>query len=303
VNAPKESRMRGPRRNVLRLVLPLVVCGLCVPLVGCASKPTPTPAGGATSSKAEKAPKDAEALALSAVIGAGDAQAKAVPASAHRGPVEVNFANIRLDLTPKGTGPVDDGKGVAQDTKKGVGPVSVAAKGPPTPKLAPRPGPAPVIRERVVSAISYATEAEAEEDALAQARDVVEQKLLALDPPVRHKPSISEVKAEFIRKDSRTVRQPDADEKEKEVLAGYGMSDNRVFVEYDVEVTAEQVRELRSQERVAAGMRVLGVVVAVALAGFLFLRADEWTKGYLTHWLALGAALLAGGAAAVLIFV
>jgi hypothetical protein len=68
-------------------------------------------------------------------------------------------------------------------------------------------------------------------------------------------------------------------------------------------VTAEQVRELRSQERVASGMRVLGIVVAVALAGFLFLRADEWTKGYLTHWLALGAALLAGGAAALLIFV
>ena len=45
------------------------------------------------------------------------------------------------------------------------------------------------------------------------------------------------------------------------------------------------------------------LVIAFALAGFLFLRADEWTRGYLTTWLALCAAVLAGGAAAALVFV
>ena len=119
-----------------------------------------------------------------------------------------------------------------------------------------RPGPTAVVRERVVSSIPYPTEAEAEDDALAQARELVEQKLAALDPPVRHKPSIGEVKADFVRKDSRTVRPPDADEKEN--FARYGVSEGYVYVEYDVEVTAEQVRELRSQERVSAGVPHLG---------------------------------------------
>ncbi len=157
------------------------------------------------------------------------------------------------------------------------------------------------MRERVVSTVPYATEAEADEDALAQARDVVEQKLAALDPPVRYKPSIGEVRGEFIRKDSRTVRGPDA--REKAILAEANLGTNLVYVEYDVEVTADQVREMRSQERVSGGLRILGMLVAVSLAGFLFLRADEWTKGYLTRWLAFAAVLLAGGAAAALIFV
>ncbi|MBN9121786.1 MAG: hypothetical protein J0I06_22040, partial [Planctomycetes bacterium] len=125
--------------------------------------------------------------------------------------------------------------------------------------------------------------------------------LADLDPPVRYKPSIDEVRAEFIRKDSRAVRPPNADE--RETFDRYGVTGNRVYVEYDVEVTAEQVRELRSQERSAAAVRVLGILFAVALAGFLFLRADEWTRGYLTSWLALAAVALAGGAAAAFLFI
>jgi hypothetical protein len=158
-----------------------------------------------------------------------------------------------------------------------------------------------VVRERIKSTIPYSTEAEAEDDALTLAAELVEQKLASLDPPVKHKPSVGEVKAEFVRKDSRTVRPPDAEE--KETFARYGVGGNLVYVEYDVEITADQIRELRSQERVSAGIRVLGMIVAVALAGFLFLRADEWTKGYLTRWLAIAAVVLAGGAAAALVFV
>ncbi|QJW94143.1 hypothetical protein [Frigoriglobus tundricola] len=158
-----------------------------------------------------------------------------------------------------------------------------------------------MFRERVKSAIPYATEADAEEDALTQARDLVEQKLAALDPPVRHKPSLTDVKADFVRPDSRTVRPLSAED--KETFALYTLNNNYVFVEYDVEVTPDQVRELRAQERAAAALRIMGVLVAIALAGFLFLRADEWTRGYLTSWLALGAVGLAGGAAAALIFV
>ena len=100
---------------------------------------------------------------------------------------------------------------------------------------------------------------------------------------------------------TRTVRAPTAEE--RETFDRYGVTGNRVYVEYDVEVTADQVRELRSQERSRSALRVIGVLAAVALAGFLFLRADEWTKGYLTSWLAIAAVVLAGGAAAAFLFV
>lgn len=287
--------MDGSRRNITRFA-PLAAIGLCVALAGCSAQ-KPPPVGGSSSSKAEKARKDAEALAMSGVFGGAEAQAQAIPALKEGRGVPINVV-----IAPNGPAP---GKGVGPGTPapKATSPVpeSVVAKGPPTPKSPQRPGPPAVVRERIVSSIPYPTEAEAEDDALAQARDLVEQKLAALDPPVRHKPSIGEVRAEFVRKDSRTVRGPDAHE--KTILAEANLDGNVVFVEYDVEVTADQVREMRSQERVSAGMRLLGVLVAVALAGFLFLRADEWTKGYLTRWLAFGAVVLAGGAAAVFLFV
>jgi hypothetical protein len=268
--------MRGSRRNALRLV----AVALCVALAGCA-KPAPRE-GGSTASKAEKARKDAEALALSAVTYGAKAQAQAVPEARDRS----KFVNVVI-------GPDASGKELPGAV--------VVVQEPLAPKSPLRPGPPTVIRERVKSAIPYATEAEAEEDALTQARDLVEQKLAALDPPVRYKPSIGEVRAEFVRKDSRTVSQPPQEEK-KTFAQETGLT-NLNYVEFDVEVTADQVRELRAQERVSTGLRVLGVLMAIALAGFLFLRADEWTKGYLTHWLALGAVGLAGGAAAALIFV
>jgi hypothetical protein len=283
--------MRGVWRTI-----PLAAFAMVVALAGCSSK-SPPREGGSTSSKAEKARKEAESLAVNAVNSA----AKAAPEDARRNRgglfnIVLIPSSIRAQGTKTNSPPPTPGTGPSPQSN----PVTQGLA-PPVPKTPPRPGPPAVVRERVVSMVPYATEAEAEEDALVQARELVEQKLAALDPPVRHKPSVSEVKAEFIRKDSRTVRPPDAEE--KEAFARYGMSGNLVYVEYDVEVTADQVRELRSQERVSAGLRVLGVVMVVALAGFLFLRADEWTKGYLTSWLALGAATLAGGVAAALIFV
>ncbi len=278
--------MRSPGRNLIRLS----VIGLCLAATACSSKSSP-PAGGATGSKAEKARKEAEALAINGVSGGASAQAEAMPELAVNRTLKDRL--LGTSKPPKGGVP-----------KPPVSPPEsvVVAKGPPAPKAPPRPGSAPLlVRERVVSTVPYATEAEAEEDAFALARELVEKKLSELDPPVRRKVSVNEVKTEFLRKDSRTVRPPDAEE--KETFAQYGVSGNLVYVEYDIEVTADQVRELRSQERVAGGLRVLGVLIAVALAGFLFLRADEWTRGYLTSWLALGAVALGGGVAAALIFI
>jgi hypothetical protein len=75
------------------------------------------------------------------------------------------------------------------------------------------------------------------------------------------------------------------------------------YVEYDIEVRADQVRDLRSRDRVADALRVFAGVAFASLLGFLFLRLDERTKGYLTRWLAVVAVLLGGGAAAALYFV
>ena len=65
--------MGSARRNVLRVV----VVGLCFALAAC-GKPAPPP-GGASGGKAEKARKDAEALALGGVNGGAKAQAEAMP--------------------------------------------------------------------------------------------------------------------------------------------------------------------------------------------------------------------------------
>ena len=68
------------------------------------------------------------------------------------------------------------------------------------------------------------------------------------------------------------------------------------------ELPAEQAREQRSHERLGPSVRGVGGLVAVALAAFLFLRIDRWTKGKRTAVLALAAVVLAAGgvAAAVL---
>ena len=65
---------------------------------------------------------------------------------------------------------------------------------------------------------------------------------------------------------------------------------------------------LGAQGQVGRELLLLAAVAGVGQqlvfrAPRLFLRADEWTRGYLTTWLALAAAVLAGGAAAALVFV
>lgn len=291
--------MQRAGRNLIRLS----VIGLCLALAACSSKPTPAPPGGATGSKAEKARRDAEAVALQSVTGAAASQSKAMPELAVNYTIKDRV--FGKSVPPKGGTPPAPVSVQAQSPAPPPAapePPAVVVKEKPKPKALPRPGGAPlVLRERVVSIVPYATEADAEGDAIEQAREAVEKKLADLDPPVRHKVSVNEVRNEFLRKDSRTVRPPDAEE--ERALNQYGVTGHLVYVEYDVEVTADQVRELRTQERVGAALRFLGMFTAVALAGFLFLRADEWTRGYLTSWLALGAVALAGGAAAALVFI
>jgi hypothetical protein len=272
-----------------RFIFLILALGIALTM-GCRARVSPP--GGARGSKPEAARKQAETLAIKGVNGAADAQAHVFIAAAVRDGAPVAPRIPASDIIPPSASTTPDL---------------------PQPRALPRPGPPPIIRERVVSAVPAPTEADAEKEAILAAQELIERRLAELDPPVRYRPSLNEVEKEFLRRDSRTVTPlressgPRAEAMRKSLKEGLGHSPEEVGrfvdVEYDVEVTAEQVRNLRTRDRVSDALRTFGAVAAVALAGFLFLRADEWTKGYLTRWLAMGAVLLAGGAAAALYFV
>lgn len=253
--------------------------------------------GGASGSKPEAARKQAESLALNAITSAGNAQARARPELAVRrsnGILERIGVISPVSVPPNPPAvpalPASDGSATA-----------MLAREAPQPKAAPRPGPSPVVRERIVSSLPYLSSADAEADAIKIACDVIEKQLAELDPPVRFRPTMNEVKNEFLRGDSRATRPLSA--AERELFAKHDIKGNLVYVEFDVEVSPDQVRQLRTRDRVWDAARVVGTLTAIALAGFLFLRLDEYTKGYMTQWLAIAAVVLAGGAAAVLYWV
>jgi hypothetical protein len=269
----------------------LLTIALVVALsTGCRSRNSER--GGARGAKPDAARKQAESMALSGIKGAAEAQATIFIA-----------ANVpERDQNPTRIAP-----------SLGPAPSIPATPDIPQPKALTRPGAPPIIREHVVSAVPTLNEADAEKEAILAAQELIERRLAELDPPVRYRPSVNEVEKEFLRRDSRTVTPlrdasgKDAEHLRKVLKEELGLSPEeiarRVSVGYDVEVTPDQVRHLRTRDRIGDALRVFGAVAVVALAGFLFLRADEWTKGYLTRWLAMGAVLLAGGAAAALYFV
>lgn len=269
------TRIRTCRR---RLVLAAVCAVLVAVGSGCRAK-SPTP-GGATNPKAKAARTQAELFALDGVKGAVAAQEKATAnATGSRSEVAVATANPTAAEPPASapTPPLP----------------------PPVPASASKPRPSVVIRERIATEVPFATESAADDEALRLAQEKIAARLQELDPPIHYTPSQSVVKNEYIRKESRAVRRPGPSELEG--WDKHGFRGDQVYVEYDVEVTAEQVRELRTQERLSGALRGIIGLGALAFAGFLFLRLDEWTKGYLTSWLAFVAAGLTGGVAAALL--
>lgn len=272
-----------------RLPTRWVACALVAAVVaagGCNSKRTASKPGGATNEKADRARKLAEIISADAVKSSAAGQAQAVPG---------------LAKGTTGGSPLTKAVAAASKAPAVLPPVAAAKPSSPLAKVPPRPSSPVLVTDRVSSAVPYATAAEAEEDALNQAVDRVEQRLRELSPPVHYRPSAAVVRNEYVRRDTRTTRKPN--ESEAQLLVSTGYSPDRVYVEFDVQLTADQVRELRTQSRVGTAVRVTGVVAAVILALALFLRLDEWTRGYLTSWLAVGAVLLGGAVAAAVVFV
>lgn len=272
---------------IRRALTAAVACALVV-AAGCNSKRTPPTnrAGGAVSEKADAARKMAAALAVEAVKGGAAEQAK---------------------LSAFGKGGFFVKTGIGEVAAKI--PLDLAKNPKATPKaepnrlanVPPRPTSPVVISDRVSSALAYTLAAEADEDALLQAQERVAQRLRELRPPVNVRPPLDAVRSEYVRRDTRTVRYPGP--QESELLKQNGYSAERVYVEYDVQVTADQVRVLRTRDRIDDALRAIGVLTAAALAAFLFLRLDEWTKGYLTSRLAVAAIVLAVGVTAAAVFI
>ncbi len=157
-----------------------------------------------------------------------------------------------------------------------------------------------VIRVHVKSEKPYTKRDLALVDALTVARIEVMKQLETLDPPVHARPSMVAMRNEYLRRESIVEKSP-TDSERAEWVANK-LDPNRMWVEIDVELNDDQIQRLRSSERVNVGFRVGGVIFVMALAISGFLRLDEWTRGYLTVWLAVGAFTMVGIAIAAVLY-
>lgn len=159
----------------------------------------------------------------------------------------------------------------------------------------PRTSPkrAAVIKLTCTSDKWYTEEEKAMDDALEVARNEILKKLLAMEPPVSVAISRTQIRQNFVK--NRTILHPTTEQEAK--LRESGLTDKRLQVVIDVELTDANVQHLRAGERVSDGLKGGAVVLAVIAAVFGFLRLDNWSKGYLTTWLGFGALALAGAAA------
>lgn len=131
-------------------------------------------------------------------------------------------------------------------------------------------------------------------DALTVGRTELMKQLEQLDSPIHGRPWLVKMKSEYVKGEVRVIPPTD---KEKELIKASGLNANVQWVEVDLELTEDQVQQLRSTERVTDTFRIGALVVAFLAAVYGFLRLDQWTKGYLTLWLGLAAGLAVGGVA------
>jgi hypothetical protein len=126
-------------------------------------------------------------------------------------------------------------------------------------------------------------------DALIVAQGQLADKLAKLDPPIDHAPGVGRIHTDFLRPDSVQVVRPPAD-----VAAAWrekGLNPNLMWVTVDVEVSDDQVRQLRGDHRLTehGPLFALPLVLAAGLWGFL--RLDAWTRGHFTLPILAGVSL------------
>ena len=126
----------------------------------------------------------------------------------------------------------------------------------------------------------------AKEELYLEAQKQLAEKLQALDAPIHRVPSLAKIRDSYARVDSAKTIQPSVEVQKAWVEAD--LDPNRLWVEMDVEVSDEQLRSLRSDDRLWNSSRYLGMAFVVVLALFGFFRLDGITKGYLTWVLGIG---------------
>ncbi len=148
------------------------------------------------------------------------------------------------------------------------------------------PHPTPAIRlTGLKSRTPQATPELAKEEVYQEAQKQLMDKLLHLDEPIRHVPSLSKIRDSYAQPDTMKVIQPT--EEDKKLWVEANLDPDRVWVEMDVEISSEQLRSLRSESRLLnSRYGQLAFVLVAALFGFF--RLDALTKGYLTWVLGIG---------------
>ncbi|HEY8506515.1 MAG TPA: hypothetical protein VIL46_18170 [Gemmataceae bacterium] len=125
------------------------------------------------------------------------------------------------------------------------------------------------------------TEADARLKSLQDAQAKIAVYLASLDPPVYRVPSLERIERDMVR--------------------SWDPPKERIFptplgkmyqVTVQVELTPEQVRDLRAEQRLLEVGRGFGVVLVLLVVLAAFFRLDDWAKGYLTSWIALSIAAL-----------
>jgi hypothetical protein len=110
----------------------------------------------------------------------------------------------------------------------------------------------------------------ARQSARRAAQDRLRQWLATQDPPITRTPSLDQIRVGMNVRDVQT--------QEEQISS----SDKEFKVTLDLDITPNQVRDLRGRERLALGMWTLGGILGVLSVVALLFRLDEWTKGYLT---------------------
>ena len=136
------------------------------------------------------------------------------------------------------------------------------------------------------------------QDAIRVARDELAKELRAMNPPIDTVPSTREIRARYLVLDSVSEIQPSPEVRSAWERAG--LDPDRVWVEINVELTSNDLRELRTNARLASTtwIGIGAMILLTALTAFL--RFDTWTRGYLTKVLAVAAIAIAAAGVALL---
>jgi hypothetical protein len=151
-----------------------------------------------------------------------------------------------------------------------------------------RPVPDPALEEKVLSeqveGTWKKTPQEAKEDALENARTRVIAYLRRQNPSVDWTPP-----ADYVQ--TALVKEEKVERKEFEADVGT-MYRVRLGLEVAGKDRAEMMRRARHylmEQRQACLLKVLGAMVALLAVAAGYVRLDDWSKGYYTGWLRLGA--------------